>query len=143
MTLKILLIGSVERVLGSSRHGSQTMSSYQAELTKTSKIVQKQIAEAEEKIGKVQNEFAKTLDVMSRAAVSRATAEIELGLKLTQKLSTARSPADTLSAYQEWLTGKMNARTEDTRQFMTNCQRFIAEGTRFFSRGGSNGRMSR
>jgi hypothetical protein len=119
------------------------MSSYQAELTKTSKIVQKQIAEAEEKIGEVQSEFAKTLDVMSRAAMSRATAEIELGLKLSQKLSTARSPADTLSAYQEWVTEEMNARTEDTRQFMTNCQRFIAEGTRFLSRGGSNGRMSR
>jgi hypothetical protein len=53
-------------------------------------IVQKQIAETEEKIGEVQNEFAKTLDVMSRAAMSRATAEVELGLKLSHKLSTAR-----------------------------------------------------
>ena len=119
------------------------MSSYQAELTKSSKIVQKQIADAEEKIGEFQNEFAKTLDVMSRAAISRATAEIELGLKLSQKLSTARSPAETLSAYQEWLTEEMSARTEDARQFMANCQRFIAEGTRFFSHGGLNGRMSR
>jgi vacuolar-type H+-ATPase subunit E/Vma4 len=115
------------------------MSSYQAELTKASKIVQKQIAETDEKIGEVQTEFAKTLDVISRAAMSRATAEMELGLKLSQKLSTARSPTDALSAYQEWLTDEMNARTEDTRQFMTNCQRFITEGTRFLS----NGRISR
>jgi hypothetical protein len=71
--------------------------------------------------------------------MSRVTAEIELGLKLSQKLSTARSPTDALSAYQEWLTDEMNARTEDTRQFMTNCQRFITEGTRFLS----NGRISR
>ena len=119
------------------------MSNYQSELTKPSKIVQKQIADAEEKIGEVQNEFAKTLDVMSRAAISRATAEIGLGLKLSQKLSAARSPADTLSAYQEWLTEEMSARTEDTRQFMTNCQRFVAEGTRFFSKVGPNGRTSR
>jgi hypothetical protein len=120
------------------------MSNYQAELNKVSKTVQKQIAETEEKIGEVQNEFAKTLDVMSRAAMSRATAEIELGLKLSQKLSTARSPSDAMSAYQEWLTEEMKARTEDTRQFMTNCQNFITEGTRLFSNGGSNERrMSR
>jgi hypothetical protein len=76
--------------------------------------------------------------------MSRATAEIELGLKLSQKLSTARSPSDAMSAYQEWLTQEMKARTEDTRQFMTNCQNFITEGTRLFSNGGSNGRrMSR
>jgi hypothetical protein len=103
-------------------------------LTKTSKKIQKQIAEAEEKVSEVQNEFAKTLNVMNRAAMSRVTAEIELCIKLSQKLSTARSPADTLSAYQEWLTEEMNARTEDARQFMTNCQSFIAEGTRFFAR---------
>jgi hypothetical protein len=39
------------------------MTNYQAELNKVSKTVQKQIAETEEKIGEVQNEFAKTLDV--------------------------------------------------------------------------------
>src|SRR5215813_3773694 len=119
------------------------MSSYQAELTKASKVVQKQIAETDEKIGEVQDEFAKTLEVISRAAMSRATAEMELGLKLSQKLSTARSPTDALSAYQEWLTDEMKARTEDARQLMTNCQRFITEGTRLFSNGRSNGRSSR
>ena len=115
------------------------MSSYQAELSKVSKTVQKQIAETEEKIGEVQNEFAKTLDVMHRAAMSRATAEIELGLKLSQKLSTARSPSDALLACQEWLTEEMKARTEDTRQFMTTCQCSIIEGTRLFRTAGRTG----
>jgi hypothetical protein len=119
------------------------MSNYQAELNKVSKTVQKQMAETEEKIGEVQSEFAKTFDVMSRAAMSRATAEIELGLKLSQRLTTARSPSDALSAYQEWVTEEMKARTEDARQFMTNCQRFITEGARLFSNGRSNGRSSR
>jgi len=119
------------------------MSGYQAELNKVSKTFQKQIAETEEKIGEVQTEFAKTLEAMSRAAMSRATAEIELGLKLSKKLSTARSPYDALSACQEWFTEEMSARNEDARQFMTNCQRFMTEGTRLFSNGGSNGRMSR
>jgi hypothetical protein len=112
---------------------------YQIELNKVSKTVQKQIAETEEKIGEVQTEFAKTLEVISQAIMSRATAEVQLGLKLSQKLSTARSPADALFACQEWLTEEMKARTEDTRQYMTTCQRFMAEGTRAFS----NGRISR
>ena len=38
------------------------------------------MADIEEKIGEVQDEFAETFDVMSRAARSRAMAEIELGL---------------------------------------------------------------
>jgi uncharacterized protein (UPF0128 family) len=126
-----------------AREGSRAMSNYQAELNKVSKTVQKQMSETEEKIGEIQNEFAKTIDVINRAAMSRATAEIELGLKLSQKLSIARSPADALLACQEWLTEEMKARTEDTRQYMTTCQRFIAEGTRLFSNGGSNGRLSR
>ena len=111
------------------------MSRYQAELTKASKTVQKQIAETEEKIGEVQTEFAKTLEVMSQAIMSRATAEVQLGLKLSQKLSAARSPADAPFACQEWLTEEMKARTEDTRQYMTTCQRFMGEGTRAFSNG--------
>jgi len=75
--------------------------------------------------------------------MSRATAEIELGLKLSHKLSTCRSPYDALSACQEWLTEEMNARNEDARQFMTNCQKFMTEGTKLFSNGRSNGRISR
>ena len=115
----------------------------QGDRTKASKTVQKQIADTGEKIDEVQHEFAKTLDVMHRAAMSRATAEIELGLKLSQKLRTVRSPSDALAAYQEWLTEEVKARTEDARQFMTNCQTFMPEGTRLFSNGGSNGRMRR
>jgi len=116
---------------------------YQAELNKVSKTVQKQIAETEEKIGEVQSEFAKTLEVMNRAAMSRVTAEIELLLRLSQKLSVAHSPSDALLACQEWFTDEMKVRTEDTRQFMANCQTFMVEGTRLFSNGRSNGRMSR
>jgi hypothetical protein len=49
-----------------------------------------------------QDEFAKTFEELSRAVMSRATAEIELGVKLTQKLGAARSFPDVVSAYQEW-----------------------------------------
>jgi hypothetical protein len=116
---------------------------YQSELNKVSQTVQKQIAETEDKISEVQHEFAKTIEVMNRAVMSSATANVELGVKLSQKLTTARSPLDALSAYQEWLTEAMQARTEDTRQFAAHCQNFLWEGTRLFSNGGSKKRASR
>jgi len=120
------------------------MPSYQDELTEASKSAQKKIAETEKNIGdatrQLQDEFAKTFEEMSRVVMSRATAEIELGVKLTQKLGAARSLPDVVSAYQEWLSEEMNARSEDARQFMTNSQKFITASTRLFSNGGQSGR---
>jgi hypothetical protein len=69
---------------------------------------------------------------MNRTFVSRASAEMQLGANLSQKLSAARSPSDAVSAYQEWLTADMSERSEVARQFMTNWQNFIAESTRLF-----------
>jgi len=115
------------------------MPSYQDELAEASKTAEKKIAETEKKIGdatrQVQDEFAKTIEEMSRAVMSRATAEIELGVKLTQRLGAARSLPDVMSAYQEWLSEAMNARSEDARQFMTNSQKFITASTQLFSNG--------
>src|SRR6516164_5114767 len=97
------------------------MQNYQDELTEASKIIQKKIAETEKKIGdttlQAQNEFSKTFEEMSRAVMSRATAEIEFGVRLTQRLSEAHSLPDVVSAYQEWLGQEMSARSEDERQF--------------------------
>jgi hypothetical protein len=110
------------------------MSSYEAGFSKASKTVQKQISETEEKIGEttrqVQNECAKAFEEMTRTVMSRAGAEMQLGLKLSQKLTACRSPSDAFSAYQEWLTEEMNARSEDTRHFMASCQKFFTESTR-------------
>ena len=115
------------------------MSSYEA-VNRTSKTVQKQISEAEEKIGEttrqVQNEWAKAFEEMSRTVMSRASAEMQLGLKLSQKLTACRSPLEVVSAYQEWLTEEMNARSEDAHRFMDNCQKFFTESTRLISNGG-------
>jgi hypothetical protein len=118
------------------------MSSYEA-VNKASKTVQKQISETEEKFGEttrqVQNEWAKAFEEMSRTVMSRASAEMQLGLRLSQKLTTCRSPLDAVSAYQEWMTEEMDARSEAARHFMANCQRFFTESTRLLS----NGQMSR
>jgi len=78
---------------------------------------------------------------MNQTVMSRASAEMQLGLQLSLKLSAARSPSDAISAYQEWLTEEMSARTESARQFVADCQKLITESARLFSNGGSNGRM--
>src|SRR5262249_38566982 len=116
---------------------SHIMQHYQDELTEGSKAFQKKIAETEKKIGdttlQAQSEFIKTFEEMSRAVMSRATAEIEFGARLTQRLSEAHSLPDVVSAYQEWLGKEMSARSEDARRFMTSSQKFIAPSPRPFS----------
>ena len=110
---------------------------YQTELNEASKTVQKQISETEKRIDETtrqfQREFAKTLEEMNRTVMSRASAEMQLGLKLSQKLSAARSPSDAVSAYQEWLTEQMSERSEAAREYMASCQKFITESARLFS----------
>jgi hypothetical protein len=49
------------------------------------------------------SEFFNTLQEMRRDWMARATAEIELSLKLSKKLEAAGSVPDALAAYQEWL----------------------------------------
>ena len=114
------------------------MSSYETELNKASKTAQKQISQAEERIAETtrqfQSDWAKTFEEMNQTIMSRAKAEMELAVKLSGRLSVARSPTDALLAYQEWLTAEMGARTDAARQLMANCQKFMADSTRIFGR---------
>ena len=120
---------------------SQAMSDFETDLKKVTKAVEKQIADTQKKVGDVtlqaQDEFTKTVQEMSQTVMSRARAEIELCAKLTARLSEARSFPDVVSAYQEWFNKVMVARSEDARQFMTNWQKLMSEGTRLFSNSGS------
>jgi len=59
------------------------------------------------------SEFFNALQQMSRDWMGRATAEVELGLKLSKNLTAAHSVPDAITAYQEWLSDEMNARAED------------------------------
>ena len=61
------------------------------------------------------SEFFSTLEEMSREWMARATAEVELSLKLSKKLTDAHSVPDAVAAYQEWLNDEMGARAEDAR----------------------------
>ena len=118
------------------------------ELTKASKTVEKQITQAEKQITEAErkigdatlhahDEFLKTLEEMNREVMSRMAAEVERGVKLSTKLSAARSLPDAVAAYQEWMSEETNARSEDARRFMANSQKFMTTSTRLLSNGWS------
>jgi hypothetical protein len=88
------------------------------------------------------SEFFNTLQEMSRDLMTRATAEVELSLKLSKKLTAAHSVPDAVAAYQEWLSEEMGARAEDTRLLMSNGQKFMDTTSRFLSSGWTNVGMS-
>jgi hypothetical protein len=90
------------------------------------------------------SEFLNTLQEISRDWMARATAEaeVELGLKLSKKLTDAHSVPDAVAAYQEWLNEEMGARAEDARLLMSNGQKFMDTTSRFLSSGWTNAGMS-
>jgi len=79
------------------------------------------------------SEFFSTLQEMRRDWMARATAEIELSLKLSKKLTAADSVPDTVAANQERLNEEMGARAEDARLLMSNGQKFMDTTSRFLS----------
>lgn len=106
------------------------------------KTAQVQFAETGKKIGEAtlqaQNELFKALDEMGRELMSCATAEVEISLKLSKKLTTSHSVPDALAAYQEWLSEEISARAENARRLMTNSQKFMDTSTRLLSNGWSS-----
>jgi len=84
------------------------------------------------------SEFFNTLEQMRRDWMARVTAEVELSLKLSKKLTDAHSVPDAVAAYQEWLNDEMGARAEDARLLMSNGQKFMNTTSRFLSSGGTN-----
>ena len=84
------------------------------------------------------SEFFSTLEEMRRDWMARATAEIELSLKLSKKLTDADSVPDAVAAYQEWLNEEMGARAEDARLLMSNGQKFTDATSRYLSSGWTN-----
>ena len=107
-----------------------------------SKTTQAQFAETGKKIGEAtlqaQKELFKALEELGRELVSCATAETEISLKLSKKLTEAHSVPDALAAYQEWLSEGMSTRAENARRLMTNSQKFMDTSTRLLSNGWSS-----
>jgi hypothetical protein len=79
------------------------------------------------------SDFFNTLQEMSHDWMARATAEVELNLKLSKKLTAAHSVPDAVAAYQEWLSDEVGARADDARLLMSSGQKFMDVSSRFLS----------
>jgi hypothetical protein len=88
------------------------------------------------------SEFFNALQEMSRDWMGRATAEVELGLKLSKRLSAAHSVPDAVAAYEEWLSDELGARAEDARLLMSNGQKFMDASSRLLSNNWTSARTS-
>ena len=88
------------------------------------------------------SEFFNALEEMSRDWMGRATAEVELGLKLSKNLTAAHSVPDAITAYQEWLSDEMNARAEDALLLLSNGQKIMETSSRLLSSSWTSGSMS-
>jgi len=92
--------------------------------------------------GQIGSEIFNAVQEMSRDWMGRATAEVELGLKLSKKLTAAHSVPDAITAYQEWLSDEMNARAEDARLLMSNGQKIMDVSSRLMSSSQTSGSVS-
>jgi hypothetical protein len=88
------------------------------------------------------SEFFNTLEEMRREWMASATAEVELSLKLSKKLTDAHSVPDAVAASQEWLNDEMGARAEDARLLTSNGQKFMDTTSRFLSSGWTTAGMT-
>src|SRR5260370_22348733 len=88
------------------------------------------------------SEFFNTFQEMSRDWMTRTTAEVELSLKLSKKLTDAHSVPDAVAAYQEWLNDEMGARAEDARLLMSNGQKFMDTSSRLLANAWTSGSTS-
>jgi hypothetical protein len=88
------------------------------------------------------SDFFNTLEEVRRDWTTRATAEVELSLKLSKKLSDAHSVPDAVAAYQEWLNEEMGARAEDARLLMSSGQKLVDASSRFLSSGWTSARTT-
>lgn len=79
------------------------------------------------------SELFETFREMSRNWIERASAEAELGFKLTKDLNAARSVPDAVAACQQWLTKEMDSRAEDARQFMSDGQKLMDTSARLLT----------
>jgi hypothetical protein len=112
------------------------------DLTKGSQTMPKEEIRSHRSASPTGSEFFNTLQEISRDWMARATAEVELGLKISKKLTAAHSVPDAVAAYQEWLSEEMNARAEDARLMMSNGQKIMDAGSRFLSSGWTGAGMT-
>jgi hypothetical protein len=81
----------------------------------------------------MQKELLHTVEGMNRDWLARAQSEGRLVSDFVGKLTTARSIPDATSACQECAARRFEMYAEDSRRLLTNSQKLIETGMRFFT----------
>ena len=79
---------------------------------------------------RMQKELFDTLQDIGRDWFARATSEAELAFKLPNRLTSARTVPDALSAYREWLNEWLSMCGEDGHNFISDGQKIMDTGAR-------------
>jgi hypothetical protein len=82
---------------------------------------------------RLQTEMFEVLHDVGRDWLARAASEAELAFNLPNKLTSARTVPDVLSAYQEWLSEWMSMCSEDGRRFMADSQKIVNKSVSCFA----------
>jgi hypothetical protein len=82
---------------------------------------------------RMQKELFDTLQDIGRGWFSRATSEAELAFKLPNRLTSAGSVPDALTAYREWLNEWLSMCGEDGRNFISDSQKIMDTSARCFA----------
>jgi hypothetical protein len=82
-------------------------------------------------------EFMKVWDAIREEWVARIKSEADLATELMEKLRTAGSVPAAMTAYQEWMSRRMERFAEDSRRFWTDAQKLMETSARMVSQPGS------
>ena len=87
----------------------------------------------------MQKQLVETFEQVNRDRFARAQQEVELVSAFAGKLSGARSMADVLGVYQDWVAKRMEMLSEDSKKLFEDTQKVFNATTKMLSNGGSGG----
>lgn len=82
---------------------------------------------------RLQREMLGLLSDMGQDWFACASAEAELAMRLPNRLTAARSVADAVAAYQEWLGEWMNRCSRDSQRLLSDGQKIVVTSVRCFA----------
>jgi len=88
---------------------------------------------------KMQGEFMSNLQSMSQAWLAHTQATASLVTYLMRQLSGARSAPETMAAYQQFLSRRMEMMVEDSRYFFSNSEKMMDAAAKMLTHGLPNG----
>jgi hypothetical protein len=89
--------------------------------------------ERAEAMAAVQTELLDGFQEIGQHWVARATSETNLASELAAKLTSARSVPETMTAYQEWASRRMQLAIEDSRRLFADGLKLAETGARLFT----------